>query len=411
MSWLLQTQEALYKMQGGTKQYLGKCSYTHGQPFSIPIDWFKTDPPGQAVVDFDCFEPRPYTINTQGPSDDKGDPTTLIKLYEGLHLTAYPDPLTGADPITIGWGSTRDLHGRPFELGTTITENEAKQLLDVQLIREFIPQLKKIPHWHEMKPGQRSALISFAYNLGAHFYDPNGSDFRTISVCLRDKDWDNVPAALMLYRNPGTDVELGLGRRRYAECLVWVGEDPQNAFNTATALESVADVRAIAEVLSQEKKDHPAPSESVRDSFDPNKPIDWSNPNCKVSKYFTVAEVTQNDSRRIPTQQADIDDILRLAKELDRVREAWGSPIGVTSWFRPEPINRQVGGVQGSQHTYGRAADIYTMDSDGFSQRDREFENWLDQKAWSNMALGYGVSAGRGFTHIDTRAGRIRWNY
>ncbi|NET70362.1 MAG: hypothetical protein F6K62_04930 [Sphaerospermopsis sp. SIO1G2] len=31
----------------------------------------------------------------------------LIKEFEGLYLQAYPDPLSGGKPITIGWGSTR----------------------------------------------------------------------------------------------------------------------------------------------------------------------------------------------------------------------------------------------------------------------------------------------------------------
>ena len=31
----------------------------------------------------------------------------LIKEFEGLHLSAYPDPKSGGLPITIGYGSTR----------------------------------------------------------------------------------------------------------------------------------------------------------------------------------------------------------------------------------------------------------------------------------------------------------------
>lgn len=158
--------------------------------------------------------------------------------------------------------------------------------------------------------------------------------------------------------------------------------------------------------------DHSPPIESVRSPFDPNQPIDWKDFNCRVSKYFTVGEVTQNDLRRVPKPGSPEEkNCLRLAKELDKVREAWGAPIGVTSWYRPEPINTQVGGVSNSQHIYGAAADIYTMDSDGFSQRDHEFEQWLDKKAWKNRGLGYGISSGRGFTHVDLRQGSPRWNY
>ena len=140
--------------------------------------------------------------------------------------------------------------------------------------------------------------------------------------------------------------------------------------------------------------------------------IDWNNPSASVSKHFTVGEVTQNDDRRIPTVGSDEEAaILKLAVELDKIREAWGSAIGVTSWYRPYAVNLEVGGVSNSQHIYGSAADIYTMDD-----RNEEFEAFLD-KNWGG-GLGYGIASGRGFTHCDLRGGgfksgdgSIRWMY
>jgi GH24 family phage-related lysozyme (muramidase) len=75
---------------------------------------------------------------------------------------------------------------------------------------------------------QQSALISFAYNLGANFYGKAG--FETITARLREKAWANVPAALKLYRNPGTSAEAGLLRRRTAEGALW----SQNATKSPT---------------------------------------------------------------------------------------------------------------------------------------------------------------------------------
>jgi len=105
----------------------------------------------------------------------------LIKEFEGCHLKAYPDPLTGGLPITIGWGSTRKKDGSPFR--------------------------------------KRGALLSFAYNLGAGFY--GGDNFNTITKRLKNKEWDLVPDALYLYRNPGSNVEAGLARRRKSEGEAW----------------------------------------------------------------------------------------------------------------------------------------------------------------------------------------------
>ena len=138
--------------------------------------------------------------------------------------------------------------------------------------------------------------------------------------------------------------------------------------------------------------------------------IDWSNPRARVSKYFTVSEVTNLDDRRIPESGSKVEaNILALATELDAVREAYGSPIGVTSWNRPWAVNREVGGASASQHLHGLAADIYPIGGDIY-----EFQNWLDAR-WGG-ALGYG--AARGFVHVDLRGGgymsgdgSIRWTY
>ena len=134
-------------------------------------------------------------------------------------MQGYPDPLSGNLPITIGWGSTRDLNGKPFKLGQKISQKVADDLLINQIKNEFLPTLSKIPYWSEMSDGKRGALLSFAYNLGDSFY--GSGDFNTITKILKNKEWDKVPDALYLYRNPGSNVEAGLARRRKAEGECW----------------------------------------------------------------------------------------------------------------------------------------------------------------------------------------------
>jgi lysozyme len=143
----------------------------------------------------------------------------LIKKYEGLRLNAYYDPLTGGLPVTIGWGSTQRLNGSPFMIGDKITEEEAEQLLRQTILKKFLPNLEKIPHWNSMNPNQQGALLSFAYNLGANFY--GDQNFSTITRVLKNREWNKVSDALYLYRNPGTKVEEGLAKRRIEEGKLW----------------------------------------------------------------------------------------------------------------------------------------------------------------------------------------------
>lgn len=90
--------------------------------------------------------------------------------------------------------------------------------------------------------------------------------------------------------------------------------------------------------------------------------VDWSDFNCLVTPNLSVGEILQWDKRRIPGPEASARSrLLRTAAEFQRVREAWGRPLGITSFYRPEPINAQVGGVPGSKHTTGEAFDVYPL--------------------------------------------------
>jgi GH24 family phage-related lysozyme (muramidase)/uncharacterized protein YvpB len=153
---------------------------------------------------------------------------TLIQQFEGCHRTsstddlihAYPDPLSGGAPWTIGWGTTRYPDGRPVGPNDAISRQEADSIFVANLqVGYWQPLAGRIPHWDAMNAEMRSALCSFAYNLGADFYGNSG--FATISACLAERRWSALPAALLLYVNPGSVVEAGLRRRRQAEADLW----------------------------------------------------------------------------------------------------------------------------------------------------------------------------------------------
>ena len=136
----------------------------------------------------------------------------LIREFEGFEANAYMCP---AGVVTIGWGFTK-WGDRPVQLGETISREIADAMLSDLIESKIVPALAQtVPGWKTLPPNRQNALVSFAYNVGWHFC--GSSDFVTISKALREEKYDTVPAAMMLYINPGTPSELGLRRRREAE--------------------------------------------------------------------------------------------------------------------------------------------------------------------------------------------------
>ena len=173
--------------------------------------------------------------------------------------------------------------------------------------------------------------------------------------------------------------------------------------------DDIPEHRAVAELLektltAEEKQAITDLWRSAKPKVEPEKkPLNWNDPTSRVSKYFTVGEVTQNDPRRIPTKGSTVEaNILKLARELDKVREKYG-PIGVTSWYRPADVNREVGGVSNSQHIQGNAADVYPK-----AFNEAQFEREMEA-TWKG-GVGRGQRNGRGFTHLDLGYPRV-WDY
>lgn len=359
----------------------------------------------------------------------------LIKEFEGLHLTAYRCP---ANVWTIGYGVTR-LNGRPVRATDVLpSEAEAIRLLREQLERDYLPKLRIIPGWDEMTEGQQSALISFAWNLGPHFYGSQG--FETITKALKARDNAAIARALLLYVRAGGHALPGLIARRGKESSFFAMTNTIDRnieltdLDNATAQEIQRYLATLgyydgpidgivgkntAHGFASWKGDRwlefptiigPGSYSRLKEEAANNPAIDWGNFSSRISKYFTVGEVAQGlrngqyiqFRERIPTNRQHRDNAIRLAQRLDQVREEWGSALMVSSWYRPPAINRAVGGAVNSQHLNGSAVDLIPVRGDV-----RHFQSWLDAR-WQ-FALGYG--APRGFVHLDARPGKLRWRY
>lgn len=83
----------------------------------------------------------------------------LIKEFEGLELRAYPDPGTGGQPYTIGYGHTGGV--KP---GQVITAEQAEKFLvqDLERFERAVSDLITVPLAQE----EFDALVSFTFNVG-----------------------------------------------------------------------------------------------------------------------------------------------------------------------------------------------------------------------------------------------------
>jgi GH24 family phage-related lysozyme (muramidase) len=307
-----------------------------------------------------------------GKQADLAAALKLIKDFEGCHLEAYPDPLSGGDPWTIGYGTTRYQDGRRVSRGDKINAIEADLLLRQEVDRIAEKLRATVPYWVEMADHQKCTLISFAYNLGSGFYGTTG--FETISRELREKDWPAVPNALLLYRNPGSNVEAGLKRRREAEGKLW----------------------ANGKVTEPERA---APAKLT-----PSSPF-----TARITPHITLGEFALGQEARRFDYQHQIDTAAQLAAFLERVRGVFGSkPIIITSGYRPAAINRQVGGASNSEHLYN-SIGVGAVDFNIIGADINAVQAWCD-KNWP-YSLGYG--APKGFVHLGIRQGspRVRWDY
>jgi GH24 family phage-related lysozyme (muramidase) len=154
----------------------------------------------------------------------------LIKEFEGYakalpdgRATAYADPIHGWGVPTIGYGTTTYPDGRKVKQGDIITREQAEAYLIDHIEHSTRAAMERIPTWGQMNDNQRSAIYSFAYNLGAGFY--GGADFASITrVCDSPERWGDlawVTEQFVKYRNPGTSAEVGLRRRREAEARLF----------------------------------------------------------------------------------------------------------------------------------------------------------------------------------------------
>lgn len=131
----------------------------------------------------------------------------LIKRFEGCSLTAYRCP---AGVLTIGFGWTHAVDGKPIRPGMTIDQATADRLLKAGLV-SFENDVLKIVKV-KLTQGQFDALVSFAYNVGSRALSTS-----TLLKKLNAGDYKGAADQFLRWNKAGGKVLKGLTRRREAE--------------------------------------------------------------------------------------------------------------------------------------------------------------------------------------------------
>jgi hypothetical protein len=132
----------------------------------------------------------------------------------------------------------------------------------------------------------------------------------------------------------------------------------------------------------------------------------------QISKYISLKEATKSDYA-IRKQISNIPDDGQLVNMrhvatniFDKVREHFGVPIGVSSFFRSKEINKAIGGSINSDHCNGCAIDIDADIYGGITNKDifEYIEKTLD---FDQLIWEFGTSQEPAWVHVSLRANGV----
>jgi GH24 family phage-related lysozyme (muramidase) len=146
--------------------------------------------------------------------------TKLIQEFEGCakkqpngSFCAYPDPGSGGDPWTIGWGST----GPDVKKGVVWTQKQCDDRF-AEHLGQFAAKVSKILGSTPTTQHQFDAMVSFAYNVG-----PANLSASTLLKKHKAGDYKGAAAEFAKWNKAAGKVLPGLTRRRAAEAALYSG--------------------------------------------------------------------------------------------------------------------------------------------------------------------------------------------
>lgn len=170
----------------------------------------------------------------------------IIKKWEGLRLIAYPDPATGGEPYTIGYGHTYSAGPPKVKPGMRITGVEASAILksDLGVFERGVSDLLK----RNPTQAQFDAMVSLAYNIGLGNYKKS-----TVLRKFNEGDFSGAADAFMLFVKANKKVMQGLVNRRSDERDLFLIGSGKKAVPVAAEAATVTP-KADPEIIISEPK-------------------------------------------------------------------------------------------------------------------------------------------------------------
>ena len=152
---------------------------------------------------------------TPGP-----DCIKLVQEFEGCAkkrsdgmIEAYPDPGSGGDPWTIGWGTT----GPDVRKGVVWSQKQCDDRFTEHLAL-FAEKVSNLLGTTRTSQNQFDAMVSFAYNVGV-------ANLSASTLLKKHKagDYKGAAAEFARWNKAAGKVMTGLTRRRAAEAKLYAG--------------------------------------------------------------------------------------------------------------------------------------------------------------------------------------------
>jgi uncharacterized protein YcbK (DUF882 family) len=122
----------------------------------------------------------------------------------------------------------------------------------------------------------------------------------------------------------------------------------------------------------------------------------------KLTPHFRRQEFDCHDGTIVPF--ALLNNVTRLAENLEVIRAEIGEPLYVNSGYRSPKYNEKIGGKDKSYHKKAKAADLTTK-----NKTPKQLFDVIEGLITEGKIVEGGVGLYAGFVHYDIRGTKARW--